>query len=570
MEDAAPKPVNMAVEAEDWHLRHEHRRTLMRFAPFPLLGTLPNELLLHIFSYLLSADLYHVACTCWTFYNLSVKEIHKDVTFNMGNERVLYSSRIWRLRTPEMDRVPITLTLSSTKSNTFGSLYNRFQSFISLKSLMFSNMDLLGSTRVYEVLPLFPNLRRLSFVKCLLPQCPAATAATFVNLPIEELDIIFITWEAPSPPMVAHFVQHQNHMQMWAANLHGMQHNPQAVAIPGGQAHHQPHHVLLNQQGVQQPAVPHAVLPGPPLPGPLLPTFHFVHQPNPANLFHAMQAAQFPALPEDALVRFGALNLASAPNLRILRLDWSDTIATYVFNENLMRHPPCTARLHTLELRGLDETKAIGGNLHEYLTSTTRLLRESPLLERLGLMPDTRLKRLPFDFELKATHTYRGPLESFGAFRIAETVRHVVGLNEIHATRLAACFPIGLPRVESVELRLQAWDIEVLHCAVYAFPSVRDLRIKYYGADEPSEHTLVSFPYEFLPRLPSLSVLHIYGLGSARPKGKVFRDGFRFMGKKLRNLVEVRLQAGAVWRRASVQDDDWCMRIDGHDADDKL
>ncbi|KAF9017569.1 hypothetical protein BDZ89DRAFT_1074747 [Hymenopellis radicata] len=494
----------MAVEAEDWHLRHEHRRTLMRFAPFPLLGTLPNELLLHIFSYLISADLYHVACTCWTFYNLSVKEINKDVTFNMGNERVLYNSRIWRVRTPEMDRVPITLTLSSTKSNTFGSLYNRFQSFSSLKSLLFSNMDLLGSTRVYEVLPLFPNLRRLSFVKCLLPQSDTRDD-----------------------------------------DCRG----------------HQPLQVLLNQHlagGVQQPApVPHGTHLLPPLPA-----FQVVHHHNPANLFNAMQAAQFPALPEDALARFGALNLASAPNLKILRLDWSDTIATYVFNENLMRRPPCTAHLHTLELRGLDETKAIGGNLHEYLTSTTRLLRESPLLERLGLMPDTRLKRLPFDFELKATHTYHGPLEAFGAFRIAETVKHVIGLNEIHATRLASCFPIGLPRVESIELRLQAWDIEVLHCAVYAFPSVRDLRIKYYGADEPSEHTLASFPYEFLPRLPSLSVLHMYGVGSARPKGKVFRDGFRFMGKKLRNLVEVRLQAGAVWRRASIHDDDWCMRID--------
>ena len=73
----------------------------------------------------------------------------------------------------------------------------------------------------------------------------------------------------------------------------------------------------------------------------------------------------------------------------------------------------------------------------------------------------------------------------------------------------------------------------------------------------------MSFPYEFLPLLPNLEILHLYGIGRSREK--TFKDGFpllRMAKLRLGRLMEVRLQAGALWRRATVYDTEWNMRLD--------
>ena len=76
----------------------------------------------------------------------------------------------------------------------------------------------------------------------------------------------------------------------------------------------------------------------------------------------------------------------------------------------------------------------------------------------------------------------------------------------------------------------------------------------------------MAFPYEFLPALPNLQVLHIYSVG--RREEKIVRDGFSSMrvARRMGRLMEVRLQPFAVWRRSTVDSEDWCLRLDGGEA----
>ncbi|KIY63091.1 hypothetical protein CYLTODRAFT_494174 [Cylindrobasidium torrendii FP15055 ss-10] len=526
------------------HVKREHKRVVMRLTPFPLLKTLPNELLLDIFGYLDTHDLSRVSRTCWAFYNLSIKGMLRNLRWYPDGGST-NQSLIWKDRSPELDRLPSSLHIHGARTLSFESMLDRYRSFTSLKNLQLSGFDLSQSgEQLYSSFFEFPNLRRLSFMKCTLPPCPQEYAERFADLPLEELDMLFTSWE-PSTNQGAH-APHLQHHHFHILQLGG--HPPVPTAGPLGlplaqwnilplpmvNTHYQTMQSLQNLQNT----FPNTPIPPPPPP------------PPPNNVINTNNIAR----------RFGALNLTSAKGLRVLRLDWTDAVAMFLVDEGMMINPPSTANLHTLELRGLDESKTVGGSVHEYLMHTVRLLRGCTKLERLGMMPDVRLKRLPLEPGLNTLHTFRAPLETLKVFHISHSVRNIVGVNEISPLRLAYCLPASLPALQSIELRLSSWDVEVLHCAKQVFPTVRDFRVKYFGSAGPDAQTLMAFPYEFLPALPNLQILHMYSVG--RGMDKLRDDNFAIMriGKKLANLMEVRLQSHAVWRRSTVQDDDWCLR----------
>lgn len=482
MDDEQPLDATRDRLQENVHHKHEHRLTLPRLTPFPLLATLPNELLLHIFTYLNTNDLSHVSRSCWTFYNLSIKGLLRHLTWS-ANSRSTFSSMIWNNSKPEYDRVPVSLTLSGLRTNAFTHLYDRFRTFTSLRTIQFANFDLSGSPIVYEILANFPNLRTLSFLKCTLPACSSEVAATLADLPLEELDMMFITWELASGGANGHHHYPHGHLVNGGLNVpipapaHGPVVPPPANVAPP----------IWHTWGPPLQAFAHFGAPGgPAASNAAVQAILTAHHNQFAHLFIPQHPPPQPApFPAGVVPRYAALNLTSARNLKVLRLDWTDAIAMYVFNEKTMHNPFSIANLHTLELRGLDEGKIMGGSVHEYLMLTVRLLRGCPRLERLGMMPDVRLKRLPLPPALNSLHTFHGPLDTLQVFKIQNNVRHIVAVNEINVSRLPYHLPASLPVLESMELKLPAWDIEILHCAVQVFPTVKDLRIKYYGAADP-------------------------------------------------------------------------------------
>ncbi|PBK95197.1 hypothetical protein ARMGADRAFT_1028592 [Armillaria gallica] len=528
--------------------------------PFKLLSTLPNELFLHIFSFLPTKDLSHVVRTCRHFRDLAQKELYRNLIFRSFNPHVILAAGIWNK--PAWNNVPHRLSASANSALLLPQILELVPRLTQLRELLFQGIDFIhtNNSDVYSIFSGVPNLQRLSFIKCHLPRCQTAT---FSHLTITQLDMLFITWdqEQPAHPQIPHghhFLLGPTQQAHIHGHTHGnIFHNPFNIQNPFAALNPPQHHHPPNHQQMMNMLIYGGPPHGPPIPPP-------------------------PPPPQGD--RLGALKLLAVPTVTILRVDWSAENIAYVSQHTDFL--TSQSRLHTLELRCLDDSR---GPLH-----FQRLLAKG--VRRLVFMPDARVRSLR-GADLSGLRLYRGPSDMLpvvmggravpttgssymsaaslwppqtypsGASSLQQKVapivsgvKHVILTTTLDAAKLAPMLGMfaGAEQFESFELKLGKWDLEALHAAVYAFPNVNDLRIKWAGGEGIDETTLVSFSPLFLSRLRNLRVLHLYDMSI---KGHVSGDGFELIGpaKRLAGLVEVRLQPGAVWRRAG---DEWTLRKD--------
>ncbi|KAG7442570.1 uncharacterized protein BT62DRAFT_996519 [Guyanagaster necrorhizus] len=532
--------------------------------PFKLLSTLPNELFLHIFSFLPTKDLSHIVRTCRHFCDLAQKELYRNLIFRSFNPHVILNAGIWSK--PAWNNVPHRLTASANSAILLPQILRLVPRLTQLRELVFQGIDFIhtNSSDLYAIFDSVPNLQRLSFIKSHLPRCQTAS---FSHLSITQLDMLFITWdqEQPTHPQIPHghhFLLGPTQQAHVHGHAHGnIFHNPFNIQNPFAALNPPQHHHLPNHQQMMNMIIYGGPAHGPPIP-PLPP----------------------PPPPPPQGDRLGALKLLAVPTITILRVDWSAENIAYVSQHTDFL--TSQTRLHTLELRCLDDSR---GPLH-----FQQLLAKG--VRRLVFMPDARVRSLR-GADLSGLRLYRGPSDmlpvvmggravpttgsyiSAASFWAPQTypsgasslqqkvtpvvsgIRHVMLTTTLDAAKLAPMLGMfaGAEQFESFELKLARWDLEALHAAVYAFPNVRDLRIKWTGGEGIDEMTLVSFSPLFLSRLCNLRILHLYDMSI---KEYVVSDGFELIGpgKRLAGLVEVRLQSGAVWKRAAK--DEWTLRKD--------
>jgi hypothetical protein len=524
---------------------------------------LPNEIWIYVFeSMTRPSELFKVIQSCKQFYALAIRVLYRNVQW-LSPFHFTQNISFWDRQTAAMSEVPTSLTVGI--SHMYGTLFGRFDpaavvveadgtwavnvtpsmgnfvhgphdlkplsffasatlfkavssrisSFTKLEELIFHRASL--PTIIYTVIQTLPRLRHLCIQYCSLPPSVIDSNLGFASLPITELTLLCVK---------------------------------ENIAV--------------------------------------IPESHYV----------------------------AALLLATARNLRILRVDWTTVSAVFFaqLNPNIQYELP--AKLEILEVR-MPIAKFWPSDGHRGLIDPLcSFLKKCPKIMQFIVM--NRLPSLPLTrTTIPNLRSYSGPLSTVFSVLRGRTVEHLEITDD---DKKLEDLVNALPELAEIQPSLQTlciflcrWDNEVLYPISEHFTNLRRLQIKYQESNPSevhfnfiykqsdtianslflSEYVILSLGSQFLYRLPQLHTLQIYNdipISSSvisfdpihpqhtdslplwvtdhepdlGPTGDdVFEDIKELIvawRKHCRNLREVQLVGGVVWRRA-FDGDEWSQRV---------
>ncbi|KAJ3976076.1 hypothetical protein EV361DRAFT_885321 [Lentinula raphanica] len=212
--------------------------------------------------------------------------------------------------------------------------------------------------------------------------------------------------------------------------------------------------------------------------------------------------------------------LIRSPRVESLCLEWNVACAGR-FSRNHRVPTPAFANLKHLEVRfgmrnhAMWNAESNSGETKMFLMTTfARLLAPCNRLTELvlfGYIPG--LGGRSDKPVLPALRSYTGPIDFLkSSLRHCTLIEKLIfpdAIKDIDAAMLQALPYNASQSVQHFEISVERWDLEVLYAVSMELPSLQVLKIKYeYGY--PDEDMLISFGPEFLSRLPSIDVFHLY------------------------------------------------------------
>ncbi|KAJ7600554.1 hypothetical protein C8J56DRAFT_1156896 [Mycena floridula] len=285
------------------------------------------------------------------------------------------------------------------------------------------------------------------------------------------------------------------------------------------------------------------------------------------------------------------------PNLRVLRIDWSSASSRFLSNQ--LEGLDLPQELETVELR-LPKAKAWteGSALWTLLEPLQTFLSNCKKLRNVIITG--HLPAVVQTVELPNIESYTGNMAATAFIASAGHLKEIVATDDDCFTSAATTFLQKLAdtvgsNIRSLDIRVLAWDMEIIYAVIQLFPNLKHFCIR-YKRGYPSEDVLVALGPQYLTRLPCIESVHIYNTLEPIPRPKeqspsrsntwisirrekpslvVSLDYSRELGpsgddeevqdllipwkRYCKTLREVRFTRDFVWRRA-FDGDAWCKR----------
>ncbi|OCH85143.1 hypothetical protein OBBRIDRAFT_785252 [Obba rivulosa] len=287
------------------------------------------------------------------------------------------------------------------------------------------------------------------------------------------------------------------------------------------------------------------------------------------------------------------LTLATAYNLRSLRVDSTADVFRYVFRANSWdnRPPPYTIPAH-LERLYVQRKQVFPGKIQPMFPGEGtfpdnycfQFLWRAPSIRTLSLCTYTDLHRSPPADALPHLHHYAGQVESavpMSQGRPVEALALTFGQDVRQGISALSAVGQHFPELKMLSLLMKEWEHEVIHVVSHQFKKLRRLKIV-FELGGPSEDMVVSLGPEYFILMPELHTVQIFPApdnGSRKPAHPehLFDPSFDSIEEELQNLVipwnrfcptlrEVQLMAGWVMNRG-FEGNAWKMsKVDEYDT----
>ncbi|EMD34604.1 hypothetical protein CERSUDRAFT_116769 [Gelatoporia subvermispora B] len=287
------------------------------------------------------------------------------------------------------------------------------------------------------------------------------------------------------------------------------------------------------------------------------------------------------------------LTLATAHNLRTLRVDSTADVFRHVFRANTWddRTPEYTIPVH-LERLYVQRKQLFPGKVQPMFPGEGsfpdgycyHFLWRARSLQTLSLCAHSDLSRAPPQDALPNLRQYAGQIDSalpMAKGRRVEAFSLTFAPDVRQGLTTLASLGRHFPDLKMLSLVMKEWEPEVIYIVSHQFTKLRKLRIV-YDIGGPNEDLVVSFGPDYFLLMPELHTVQIFSTPAdhstraAHPK-HLFDPTFNSVEEELQNLVipwnrfcsslrEVQLMAGYVMNRG-FEGDKWKMtRVDKYDT----
>ncbi|KAK0189227.1 hypothetical protein F5146DRAFT_1058554 [Armillaria mellea] len=217
--------------------------------------------------------------------------------------------------------------------------------------------------------------------------------------------------------------------------------------------------------------------------------------------------------------RYHFLHLATAKSLRVLRIDWDVESSVFLAKRTLGYDGESfnmPEGLETVELcikSGTSSPPAASPNinlLHTFLRQSGHHIKTMKVIGQLDVRFKVASEVLP-----KLEEFGGNPWATIAFLHSSRPIKHLHVCDIDQQSSNSALIPLlsaiakEKPDLETLDLFVTTWDLEIMHAIKHLFRDLRDLRIKYQRGG-PSENTVVGLASHFFDRFVNLSIVHVY------------------------------------------------------------